>query len=371
MANCSLRCIVWLACLCTLSWASTNPDIKVKEGLITSRRELNAAIERGPNRKMGFLSVANFNSVHTLLNEKVVNLTFGDTKELYEAVRNGTVIAGLISGVPSDEFSVFSTDLISPRAFQMMPGDKSRDLMEAVDAAVVRTHHTGELQQAAVKNPPFQAVEVHTCRSSDPEKIPFPDKDTATGLLADVLKTRKLRVLAYGTPDDKPHWAQDGNYQVNPPEGFWPDYMTYFMKHFRQAYGDDIELERVWMKAGGSEAVLDGSIHMTEPYYIYENLYNGRVKKWSFQFSCIIMGYEQQFFAKGLSLEVVDDKKSGDSPTCKEELSTCRTSLEAGCSAGQSAKGVQVDAASPIPFTSSILGLLLPLSMTLMASQLA
>ena len=42
------------------------------------------------------------------------------------------------------------------------------------------------------------------------------------------------------------------------------------MGHFRNEYGQDIELERVWMKENGSNLILNGNIHMSEPYYIYE-----------------------------------------------------------------------------------------------------
>jgi len=135
-----------------------NKDVKApKTGLITNRRELNLAIKNGPNRKVGFLSEANYKSVHTVLHEGIEPEYFTDTEHLYDAVRAGTVIAGFISGVPDEtEFQVFSSELISPRSFQMSKGPESRDLMEAVDAAVVRTHNLGELQLAARKNPPLR-----------------------------------------------------------------------------------------------------------------------------------------------------------------------------------------------------------------------
>lgn len=288
---------------------------------IMSRAALNAAVLAGPNRKVGFLSEANYLSVHTVLGSGVEPMYFSDTDDLYAAVEDETVIAALISGVPdASRFTVFSTDLISPRAFQMMPGTQSRDLMEAVDAAVVRTHNAGELQKAEAANPPFQAVEVHTCRTDDPSKIPFPAAADATGLLKDVLDNKKLRVLAYGSPDALPDWKQDGNYQVTPMTGFWPDYMDYFMAQFRGAYGSDIQLERVWMTAGGTDKILDGSIHMTEPYYIYENLFNDRVKKWSHTFSCVVVGYEQNFFAKQKGVTTI---VSDGQDTCAVALQNC------------------------------------------------
>ncbi|CAE8607458.1 unnamed protein product [Polarella glacialis] len=41
--------------------------------------------------------------------------------------------------------------------------------------------------------------------------------------------------------------------------------MVAFMAKFRAKYGNDIQLERVWRKAGGTDMVLNGTIHMTEP----------------------------------------------------------------------------------------------------------
>jgi len=327
-----------------------NKDVKApKTGLITNRRELNLAIKNGPNRKVGFLSEANYKSVHTVLHEGIEPEYFTDTEHLYDAVRAGTVIAGFISGVPDEtEFQVFSSELISPRSFQMSKGPESRDLMEAVDAAVVRTHNLGELQLAARKNPPFEAVEVHTCRSDDPTKIPFPAADKATGLLKEVLTTRKLKILSYGNASALPDWKQDGNYKANPPTGFWPDYMRSFMKHFKAAYGEDIELERVWHKtAAGTEAVLSGDIHMTEPYYIYENLWNDRVKKWSFEFSCIVCGYDQKFFAKKTGTVISDGKT--------------------GCMMDTGAGDVTTAGASSIFRTSYIVAFMMPLFTIVMA----
>jgi len=290
---------------------------------ITSRQQLNSALERGPQRRMGFLSEANYRSVHTVLSQKVEPVYFTNTADLYEAVETGNVVAALISGVPDEsKFGVFSTELFSPRSFQMSPGNETRDLMEAVDAAVVRTHHAGDVRKAERSNPPFRAAEIHTCRSEEPELVPFPVAESATGLLKDVLRKQKLRILAYGEDKNKPDWHQDGNYTAEPPTGFWPDYMELFMKHFRAAYGDDIQLERVWMQAGGTEEVLSGRVHMTEPYYIHENFHNNELKKWNHRFSCVVMGYEQYFFAKRPSVTVIDDLGAAES--CEMKLAACK-----------------------------------------------
>ena len=64
-----------------------------------------------------------------------------------------------------------------------------------------------------------QAIYVQNCYSGDKDKLPFPEASKASGLLKDILDKRVLRILASGTPDDKPNWHEDGNYQVDPPTG--------------------------------------------------------------------------------------------------------------------------------------------------------
>ena len=69
------------------------------------------------------------------------------------------------------------------------------------------------------------------------------------------------------------------------------------MEQFQSQYGDDIKLKRVWVKGDeGTNMVLNGSIHMTEPYYIAESVAFEKPKKWLFEFSCIVMGYQQKYF---------------------------------------------------------------------------
>ena len=56
---------------------------------------------------------------------------------------------------------------------------------------------------------------MQNCYAGDKDKLPFPKASKATGLLKDVLNKKVLRILAFGTPDNKPNWHEDGNYQGN------------------------------------------------------------------------------------------------------------------------------------------------------------
>ena len=117
----------------------------------------------------------------------------------------------------------------APSAFQMKRGNDSWDLLRAADAAIVRTQLNGEIKKAVSDNNPFQATYVQNCYTGDRGKVPFPLASNATGLLKEVLETRVLKILAHGSPGNKPNWKEDGNYQVDPPTGFWPDDVGYFL----------------------------------------------------------------------------------------------------------------------------------------------
>merc|ERR1719495_199156 len=166
--------------------------------------QLNDAIKNGPNRRVGFLSQSNFESVEAFLDKNVEAIIFGDSTMLENAVIEEDILAGLMSGVPGTRPTAFNTF-----PSQMMPEDGAKDLLHAVDAAVVRTQIDGELLQAERDNPPFQAQYVQNCYTGDHEKLPFPPANEATGLLKEILDQRKIKILAYGTPDDKPNWNED------------------------------------------------------------------------------------------------------------------------------------------------------------------
>ena len=61
---------------------------------IVNLDQLNDAIKNGPDRRVGFLSHANFESVEAFLDEHVEPVIFGDSIELELAVMTGDVLAG-------------------------------------------------------------------------------------------------------------------------------------------------------------------------------------------------------------------------------------------------------------------------------------
>lgn len=64
------------------------------------------------------------------------------------AVKNGDIIAGLVSGTPANgNVNVFSSEQISVRAMLVRPGAES--ITDALDAALVRFIESGGVEKVA------------------------------------------------------------------------------------------------------------------------------------------------------------------------------------------------------------------------------
>jgi len=75
----------------------------------------------------------------------------------------------------------FSSTLISSRTSFFPPGrpERSRDMLDAIDAAIVRVQLNGLDYEHARNNEPFEFVSIHTCKTSEAE-FPFPVEADAT-----------------------------------------------------------------------------------------------------------------------------------------------------------------------------------------------
>jgi len=273
--------------------------------------QLGDAIGRGPNRKVGFLSIANADAVHTVLPASVervictsgydngpINCT--STDDMVSLVKDGTLVAGLISGLPPPDqagyLHQFSSTVVSTRAMLMAPPNtaetphgptdaalSSYDLSKAVDAAIVSMQTAGKDEEIRKNNMPFEFMAVHTCKGSDLTAFSVPDKSAATGLLRAALDSKVLKVGALGPYD----WGgQDGDYTVTPPVGFYPGWLAAFCDEFNDLSGPDgvkyssagnITCERTYKtsSAGVFKDLFDGQTHLTEPYYVVDGFYYG------------------------------------------------------------------------------------------------
>lgn len=270
-------------------------------GGIDSLSALKAACSGG-GCAVGFLSAGNAQSVHNVLPPNTTVVIVKHTSDLVSMVQNGTLVAGLISGLPIDPNNTlftFSSGQVSPRAMAMADTDATRDLTAALDAALVRVQLQGTDYTLAAANPPFRFVAVKTCKAdalSALSYFPFPLAANATGVLAQALARRQLRIAALGPYN----WgANDGDYTVSPPKGFWPDYLSAVETQLKAAYGSDFNVTRVYRMSSVAtmQLLLDGQADATEPYWTVDSFFGGRARKANFRFSCTSLGADSTFFA--------------------------------------------------------------------------
>ena len=110
----------------TIWWSGCNAAIEVE-----SLSELYDAIATGPNQKVGFLSLGNYQVVKNTLPTNAQPVVVGSLDELSTLVSNGTLVAGLMTQVPPNGFHQFSSGVISPQALFLAP-NASKLLVQAI-----------------------------------------------------------------------------------------------------------------------------------------------------------------------------------------------------------------------------------------------
>jgi hypothetical protein len=96
---------------------------------VTSLTELNAHLDTAGlttvQRQVGFLTEGNYQRVENELSSNVVKKIYDSSAALHDAVENGTVVAGLVSGTPdaSRDFNIFPSEQISVRSMLVKPGN--------------------------------------------------------------------------------------------------------------------------------------------------------------------------------------------------------------------------------------------------------
>eukprot|EP00325_Prymnesiales_sp_UTEX-LB-985_P009950 CAMPEP_0174702498 /NCGR_PEP_ID=MMETSP1094-20130205/6762_1 /TAXON_ID=156173 /ORGANISM="Chrysochromulina brevifilum, Strain UTEX LB 985" /LENGTH=354 /DNA_ID=CAMNT_0015900277 /DNA_START=62 /DNA_END=1126 /DNA_ORIENTATION=+ len=285
--------------------------------VIETVNQLAAAIESGPLRKVGFLSQGNYDAVASVLpplkaeDGGTLEVEFYDNlDDLEAAVVSGDILAAGSTSRPHNDdghLSEFPSSLITMRAPMFEPPGSTRDsqqLREAIDAAIVRAIVAKEYQRIESKyfaSNAFESVAAFTC-GLDPDYYPFPPAADATGLLADVLTSKELRIGALGPSN----WGYQGTYAdangaVNDsPTGLWPEYLDAILAQFVANY-PDITMVRVWNSTsnGVMDDVLSGRAHMTEPYWTVSAYYKGRARSEHLELGCTVLGTESIFFTKG------------------------------------------------------------------------
>lgn len=82
---------------------------------INNLNELYDAIEAGPNRKVGFLSMGNFQAVRNTLPTNVEPVIVPSVHQLSTLITNNTLLAGLLTQIPPSGFNQFPSGILSPQ----------------------------------------------------------------------------------------------------------------------------------------------------------------------------------------------------------------------------------------------------------------
>lgn len=264
--------------------------------------------KQGKMARVGFLSGSNYLSVKRILPKNTVPVIIEHEEDLTKMVLNGSLVAALVTGLPDshlhDSLHIFSSEVVTLQTVLMAPdvsldyphgvtGDNSTyDLSLAINAAIARVQFKGIDFELAKKNAPKEIVKAHTCKEDDQSQFAVPNRIDAKGFLKNILDKKEIRVLANGPFN----WgANDGNYIVDPPIGFYPDLLEAIVEEFKnlsgpdnQAYGD-VKIKRVFTKASPFPwyYLFDGTTHISEPYFILDSPYTGSGKSCSTNNDCL------------------------------------------------------------------------------------
>jgi hypothetical protein len=257
--------------------------------------------------RVGFLSASNYISVRRKLPQSVKPVYIEHKEDLISMVLNGSLVAALTSGMPEKQYHeklhIFSSTIVTMQAILMAPdcststphgvdGDLSAyHLSQLINAAIARVQYQGIDLQIANNNPPKEIIMAHTCKDDDLSQFAIPNRNEAQGLLRDILDNKVIRVLTTGAP---PNWGNDGNYLVNPPVGFYPDLLQAIVDQFENMSGPDnvpygkIRIERFYPSSSSFPwyKLFDGSMHITEPYFILDAPYFGSGKNCTTSSDC-------------------------------------------------------------------------------------
>lgn len=140
------------------------------------------------------------------------------------------------------------------------------------------------------------ALAAWTC---SPQSSAFELPTNPTGQLAQVLATGVLQVGGIGPSN----WGPDGNYQVSPPVGYWPDYMSAIVQRLGAAYNRTVTVQRTFFSSSTAalQAVLAGTVHVTEPYFVVPGFLSGAPRISALVASCTTAGYSSSFFVNTTS----------------------------------------------------------------------
>ncbi|KAA0150805.1 hypothetical protein FNF31_06953 [Cafeteria roenbergensis] len=172
-------------------------------------------------------------------------------------------------------------------------GAGDTQLAQVIDFAIAKVTADGTLLAAKTRWD-LKTVAALTCAAS-PDAYTVPAASDSVGALREVLDTGYLQIAALGPAD----WGVDGNYELDPPVGFWPDYVAGIAKAIADKYSlGRVQVNRTFYPSSTQvlDAVRTRRHHLTEPYFNTGAFYRGVPRRVGMHASCSVLGYDSTFF---------------------------------------------------------------------------
>eukprot|EP00981_Chlorochromonas_danica_P001949 scaffold403_cov183-Ochromonas_danica.AAC.5 len=240
--------------------------------------------------------MGNYIVVKNTLPSTVEPVVVSTVDQLSHMISNGTLLAGLLTQIPPSGFNQFSSGILSPQAILLAPNSSSL-LRKALDAAIVRVLESGGPFQFARDNAPMVVTEANSCMA-EADYYPFP---SLTEVATEEWFVRgTIRIASLGNVN----WDNTGNYQVDPPTGFWPEYYEAISAQLVKAYNSSTTpfngFTRTYYASsdGVLGSVISGNTEGSEPYFVVDASYQGQGRSQAFVFSCFALASGSTFYTK-------------------------------------------------------------------------
>ena len=168
------------------------------------------------------------------------------------------------------------------------------DLRVAYNAAIARIIESGEYLEIKNRTQMKEVIACITC-APDSTQTNYPAREKVTGRLKDILDNKLVKIAGLYYND-----LPAGDYTVNPPVGFWPEYARAIFKRIGDFYKVELKIEWVLFTQSNDimTSVRSGESDLTDLYMILSSFYNGKDRIEAFSVSCSPGGYESTISVK-------------------------------------------------------------------------